>query len=559
MTNINYGSQILEVEVARMYVETIKSVKQSKTYYTYLVRESYRENGKVKHRTIANISKLPMNLIIQIKNHLSGNKGNFDLNSFNIGSTYEFGCSYAFYELAKEIGLDKIIYSRKEQWRENILAMIVGRIAFQGSKLSLVNVFKDTALWELAGHKLGERPDVEKDCYQPMDRLLERKSIIEKKLATKHLRDGCMILYDLTNTWLEGEYVNSEIVTHCGKPKGGKKGYKAISIGLLATKEGCPVGIEIFKGSTSDQMTVYEEIKKLSTSYGLKELIFVGDRGLLTSKRIDEVNEENFKTITALTHSQINNLIKSETISPSVFEAEKIIELCDVNDKSVRYILCKSQENMFNERATRESLIKKVSDELSQKASVKRKRDKKATSASIGKIFGKYKIEKFFDWNVDDNGVLTWSLKDEIIEKEKQLDGCYIIRTEVPKELLSKEEVIQGYRNLQKVEQGFKNMKTVLLELRPIYHKTDDRIKSHVFITMLAYYLQWHAKQRLKSLFDNDKEGSSKRWDFSHVIERLKSIRKIEFLLDGIVVKTGISTPDEEQKEILNLLSVKLP
>jgi transposase len=541
-----------------MYYEEIKSAQKGKSYKSCLIRESYREDGKVKHRTLCNLSKLPEEHILQIKKMLKGQKGEFNIDDLENGKAYEYGASYAFLKLAKEIGLNKIIYSKQEQWVKNVMAMIVGRIVYQGSKLHLTNMYQDTALWELSGHQFGIKPDVEEHCYAPMDRLMERKDKIEKKLAKKHLQDGCIVLYDMTNTWVEGEYKNSEIAVYGGKPKGGKKGYKTIAIGLITNKDGCPVGVEIFKGSTSDQTTVLGEVKKLSNKYGLKDIVFTGDRGMLTQKRIEEVNAESFNTVTALTHPRINSLIKSENIKKEDFKEAAFKEIVDSNNEEVRYILCKSRKTMLKERTTRKSMISSVKEKLASKAKVKQKRDTLKVAASVGRIFQKYKIEKFFEWEVDNRGGLKWSLKKDVIEKESSLDGCYIIRTDTPKEKLNAKEIVLTYRNLQKVEQAFRNLKTVLLELRPLYHKTDERIKSHIFIVSLAYYLQWHAMQRLKPLFDSDGKYKEKRWNISIIIERLKSIRKVENLINGVVVKTNISKSDIEQELILNLLKVKL-
>lgn len=207
---------------------------------------------------------------------------------------------------------------------------------------------------------------------------------------------------------------------------------------------------------------------------------------------------------------------------------------------------------------TRQKLIENVSDQLTTKAAVKRKRNPQKVSASIGRTFEKCKIEKFFNWSVDDDGRLTWSLKHYVIEKEQELDGCYVVKTDAERDLLSKETTVDTYRNLQKVEQAFRNMKTVMLELRPIFHKSDERIKSHIFIVMLSYYLQWHAIQKLKPLFDQDGLGSNKRWTFEGVVNRLKSISKVESTVNGVPVKTCISQPDSEQQQILDLLGVKM-
>jgi len=539
-----------------MYFEQIKSVINGKTYVSKLIRESFRENGKVKHRTICNLSKMPDHLVRLVKDGLKGNCGSFELNDLKNGKTYEYGASAAFMALAEDIGLQKNICSTKSEWCNNIMAMIIGRILYQGSKLSLVNQYMDTSLWELAGHDYGVRPDVEKHCYRPMDELLKRKTRIERKLAKNHLTDGCVILYDITNIWFEGEYEHSQKVVF-GKGKGGKVGYKQIALGLLTNKEGCPVGVEIFKGNISDQKTVLDQVKKLSIKYGIKQAIFTGDRGMLTAKRVEEISETDFKVITALTHHEMKTLLEKEDIQKDLFDEKHITEVID-SDDGTRYALCKNEQEMRKERNTRESMIERVKLQLQKKAAVTKRRDPKKVAASVGRIFERYKIEKFFNWDVDDTGGFSWSLKREKVDTESELDGCYVIKTTAELDVISKDEFVLGYRNLQKVEQGFKNMKTVMLELRPVYHKNDDRIEAHIFIVMLAYYLQWHATERLKPLFESDGVGGDRRWTVETVVERLKSIRKVDNLINGIVVKSNISEPDEEQTEILNLLNVKL-
>jgi transposase len=540
-----------------MYLESIKSKRKCKTYVTHLVRETFREDGKIKHRTVSNVSKLPAEQLRALKKSLKGVKGDFNVEDLRHGQSYEFGASYCFMELAKDLGLDKMIFSKKVQWRNDVLAMIVGRLVYQGSKLGLTNMYRDTFLWSLAGHELGVRPDVDTHCYSAMDNLLDRKDIIERKLSKAHLQNGCMVLYDMTNTWFEGKYENSELVSF-GKAKGGKVGYKQIAIGLLTDKHGCPVGVEVFRGSTSDQTTVLQEVKKLSEKYGLKDLVFTGDRGMLTQKRIDEVNENEYSTITALTHPQLKSLLEKDNIQMELFDSKNIVEVVDDDNDKIRYMLCKNEYTMENERATRKALIERVEAELTKKANVKRKRNSLKVAASVGRLFERHKIEKFFDWDVDTDGKLTWSLKEEKVKQEEKFDGCYIIRADTSRENMNKNEVVEGYRNLQKVEQAFKNLKTVLLELRPMYHKTDERLKAHIFISTLAYYIQWNAMQRLKPLFDEDGEYKEKRWSFEIVIERLKSIRITENLVDQIVIKTEISQPDKEQQKILDLLNIKL-
>ena len=279
---------------------------------------------------------------------------------------------------------------------------------------------------------------------------------------------------------------------------------------------------------------------------------------MLTQKRIDEVSETDYSTITALTHPQIESLLAKDNIQMELFDNQSTIEVIDHQNKKIRYILCKNNHTMKSETETRQALITKVELELSQKANVKQKRDPIKVAASIGRLFERYRIEKFFTWDLDKVGKLSWCLKEDKVKHEQMLDGCYIIRTDSPIDILDKDEVVEGYRNLQKVEQAFKNLKTVSLEIRPMYHKTDERLKAHIFISTLAYYLQWNAMQRLKPLFDNDGQFKEKRWTFELIIERLKSIRITENVINGIVIKTVISQPDEEQQQILDLLGIKL-
>ena len=540
-----------------MYISRPKKKQGNKIYSSTLIRESYRENGKIKTRTICNLTNLDPELVLMIENHLKGKKGKFNLSELELGSSVEYGGSFVLKQFASQIGLDKIISATKSQWREDILAIITGRILYQGSKLNLVNKYKDSVLWELAGHEPKLRPDVKKNCYQAMDMLMQRKGRIDVKIAKKHLSDGCIVLYDMTNTWLEGEYANSNIISY-GKAKGGKRGYKQVSIGLLTDKNGCPVAVEVFKGSTSDQTTVLDQIKNISQKYGISNAIFVGDRGMLTQKRIEDIQKTDFKIITAMTHKEMRSLFDKENWQLDLFDEMNITEVIDAENPEMRYMLCKNECEMVKERNTRKALINKVSGLLAKKVLVKRKRDPLKVAASVGRIFEKYRIEKFFNWSVDDRGELDWSLKEELIAKEAELDGCYVIKTDAPKEVLEKEEVVMCYRGLQKVEQAFRNMKTVALELRPLYHKSDKRIESHIFIVMLAYYIQWHMMQKLRPLFTEDGVGNNKRWTFQTIIERLKSIRKTECLISGVVVKNEISKPDKEQLKILNLLGVKL-
>lgn len=278
-----------------MFVEELKNKRGGKVYKTVLVRESFRKGGEVKHRTVSNITKLPPNVVAFIKKALKQESGGDSVPGMEITGMKEFGASKALLSLATDIGLDKAIYSRHEHWRDDAMAMIVGRVLYQGSKLSLTNLHKDTSLWELCGHEPDAPPDVDIDCHQVLDCLLERQSAVQKRLASKRLRDGCLILYDITSVYMEGEDEDSDIVVF-GRCKEDKRGHEQIAIGLLADKAGCPVAVEVFKDNTSDKTTVLGQAKKLANEFGVSEIVFAGDRGMLPPANIAKVNEMAYRT-----------------------------------------------------------------------------------------------------------------------------------------------------------------------------------------------------------------------------------------------------------------------
>lgn len=538
-----------------MFVETIKSRRGDKVYSTFLVRETFRLGSKVHHRTLANLSKLPPQVVATVRQALAGEGSGPEPEYRN---SREYGASRAMLELLRSLGLDRILYSRKEQWREDVQAMIVGRIVFQGSKLSLTNLYEDTSLWELCAHPAHVRPEVEECCYQALDRLLDRQRAIEKQLAARHLEGGCLILYDLTNFWLEGEYAHSQLAAF-GRSKSGRGGKKQIAVGLLTNAVGCPVAVEVFAGNTSDQATLWEQARRLAEDFGVKEIILAGDRGMLTPKRIAEVNAFGFHTLTALTHPQIARLLEARTIQIELFDEKMVTEVLDPDNGRIRYLLCRNPTTAAREGQTRRSLLEKVKAELGKTAAVTRKRPPEKVAAKVGALLQRYKVGKFVEWNVTKKGALAFVMDEEKIAAEEALDGCYVVRTDVPVQVMDKNQAVKGYRSLSGVEKAFRNLKTVVLEMRPVYHKLDQRIRAHVFLCMLAYYVLWHATQRLQPLFENDGAGPERRWSLEVALERLKSLRREDILIAGTIVGLKHSVPDPEQQKILDLLGVKMP
>jgi transposase len=537
-----------------MYVEINRLHRHGKTYRTVTVRESFRAEGKVMHRTLANLSDLPDHAIQAVQQALRLGHVPTPPSPPQAGCSREYGASMALLSLLRELGLDQMIYSRKEPWRQDLLALIVGRIVFQGSKLALTGVYLDSALWELCGHPAGERPDVEKHAYLPMDRLLERQESIQKQLAKRHLQDGCLVYYDMTSSYAEGDYENSDLVTW-GYNRDGKRGHEQMAVGLLTTAQGCPVAVRVFRGNTADQTTVLEQAQIICDEYGVKDVVFVGDRGMLTPKRIEELHALGYKTLTALTHPQMRDLLQRKVVQLELFSEQQCVGVVDPEVPGLQYILHKNPDRAQRDGATRRSLIEKTKEALDKLAKSTRLKEKDKLAAKVGVVLDKHHTGKFVQWSVE-NGRLVWQLKQELIEQEEAMDGCYIIRNEAS--ALGVAGARDCYKDLIHVEQAFRNLKTVSLEMRPFYHHRDDRLRAHVFLCMLAYYLQWQARARLEPLFAADGEGKNRQWTWTRVIERLKAIRMQTLRIGGTEIPDVISTPDTDQQRILDLLKGKL-
>jgi transposase len=469
---------------------------------------------------------------------------------FVITGSREYGASFACYILLKDLGLHSVISSRpSEVWVKSAIAMLIGRLVYAESKLSLSHCGSYSALWEICG--ISDDIHVDVHCYEAMDRLFDRQDIIQKKLAAKHLNNGSLILYDITSTYMEGEYEDSEIVRF-GYNRDRKRGHEQIVIGLVCASDGCPVAVEVFKGNTKDETTLLDKIEEIQNKFGLEKIIFVGDRGMVTQSKYEQLNHELVKVITALTHGTIVSLLEKEVIQIGMFDEKNIVEV--VEDEK-RYCLCKNPDMAKKEAATRQSLLKETTEELDEIVKGTRK-TKYSKAIRAGKVVSKYKMGKFllFEGSDDD---LTYQLDHTKIDREAQLDGCYIIFTDVLQADMTAAETVASYKRLTKVEQAFRNMKTVRLEIRPVYHKTDDRIKCHIFLCMLAYYVMWHMNQRLKPLFKADGVGAERKYTFDYVIGSLKSIRIQDVEVCGTKSQV-VSAPTDAQAHILNHLRVAL-
>jgi transposase len=520
-----------------------------------LLRSSFRQAGKVLHSNHGRLTGLNLDQLKLIQAAFAGQalpKGHPD--ALHILRSREYGASRAVLQLAKELELDLALYSRPEPWVKDVLAMIAGRLIYQGSKLFLSHQGPNTTLWEQCG--VQGPVDVQTHCYEPMDRLLQRQVGIQKALARKHLQEGRLVLYDITSSYFEGQYQDSEIVAF-GYNRDGKRKHEQMVIGLICNQDGCPVAVEVFAGNTQDASTVPDKIREVQQRYGIKKLIFVGDRGMVTQANYEKVKDwEGLWTISALTHQQILDLLERKLITPELFDERKVVEVIDPDHPKLRYCLCRNPETKAREGATRQRLLELTQRGLEKIAQSKRKTEAAQIGARVGKLLAKYKMGKFVTWEVKRRKLL-WSVEQEKVKAEEIWDGCYVVRSDVPKAELAAAETVAGYKKLELVEQAFRQIKTVQLEVRPVYHQLDRRIRSHVFLCMLAYYLQWHMKQRLAPLFARDGTEKNRRWSFANVLERLKAIRQERAKLNGIEFDQ-VTVPEEDQQSILELLRVTL-
>lgn len=518
-------------------------------------RESIREGDKIIKKNHGRVTGLTLEELKVLRDAVQGRV--VPLSEFRITSSKEYGLSDTLIKLAKDIGLDKMIYSSTSlPWVKLSLGMVIGRILKQGSKLSLTRLADTSSLWDLLNYQ-GGTPDAN-DLYEAMDELGSKQHKIQKKIVQKHGGENKLLLYDITSSYLEGEYKDSEYVAF-GYNRDKKKGHPQIVIGLVCNQEGCPLLVKVFKGNTKDRETVPGLIKALGDEYDIHDFVFVGDRGMLTLEGFEAFDEEfdDYKLpeyITALTHSQVKALCKEANVvasdlkkGPKEYKWSKYPEL--------RFAITYNPTRAKESHETRQALIEKTKQELVTVQNRKRKVDDATVGVRVGKVINKYGVAKFFKYEIKD-GKLYWEYNKEKIAEEEALDGVYVIVSDVSKDDMKVETLVDSYRNLSKVESAFRTLKGPSLQIRPIYHRKDDRIETHVFICFLAYYLEWHMLQRLKPLWERNTSGSGWETTLEDVLENLKAIRinKVDF--NGYEVEQT-TEPNEKQQEIIDLILAK--
>lgn len=476
----------------------------------YLLRESYREGGKVKNRTLANLSKLPLEQIEMIRQVLKGRTMVPAEEAFQIRRSLPHGHVAAVLGTLRKLGLERVIDTGNSPLRKLVVAMIVARIIRPGSKLATARGLDRATRSSTLGRELELESVDEEQLYRAMDWLLERQERIERALARRHLSEGTLVLYDLSSSYYTGRCCP---LARFGHSRDGKRGFPQIVYGLLCNKEGCPVAIEVFEGNVADPRTLSVQIAKLRERFGLRRVVIVGDRGVLTEARLREelADKEGLQWITALRAAAIQRLLQQGQIQRSLFDEEDLAEITSPDYPGERLVVCRNPLLAEERARNREELLQATERQLERIAQAVRRdrrplRGKAKIALRVGRVIHRYKMAKHFVVQIEDDS-FHYQRNEQGIAEEAALDGLYVLRTSVPQEELDAEQTVVAYKRLSRVERAFRSLKTIDLKVRPIYHRLGTRVRAHVFLCMLAYYVEWHMRERLAPLLFDDEQA----------------------------------------------------
>src|SRR5262247_812493 len=492
-----------------MYIATIPNRSSPPAI---LLRESYRQEGKVKTRTLANLTHWPPTQREALRRVLRGDTLVAPEDAFEIIRSLPHGHVVAVLGTLRRLGLESLLAVQKSRQRDLVIAMIVARLIDPQSKLATARSWHpETALTSL-GQTLGVAAADARALYQAMDWLRRRQPQLETALAKRHLHEGTLALYDLTSTYFEGHTCP---LAQFGHSRDGKKGKLQIVFGLVCNATGCPIAVEVFPGNTADPHTLAPQLRKLRERFHLRRVVLVVDRGLLTAARIREELQpvDGLDWITALRGPAIRTLVEAGTRDPARFTETDLGEITDPTYPGERLIVCRNGALAEERTRKREALLQATARELepirqaTQRA--KRRLTGQATIAlRVGKALNRFKMGKHFRCEITDTA-FHYARNPHSITAEAALDGLYIVRTSVPRDLLSTADTVRAYKSLATVERAFRSLKTVDLHVRPIGHRLAERVRAHVFLCMLAYYVEWHMRQALAPLlFDDDDKAA---------------------------------------------------
>jgi len=494
-----------------MFIETVPNRNSPPAV---LLRETWREGGKVKKRTLLNLTSWPAERVEGLRILLKGGTALPPGEApFTIMRSLPHGHVAAILGAIRASGLDRILGPDGNRPRDLILAMIVNRIIAPGSKLATARMLDEPTACTSTGKVLGLGPVEPCELYEALDWLLVRQPDVERKLARKHLKGGCLVLYDVSSSYVEGRCCD---LARFGYNRDGKKGKMQIVYGLLCAADGCPVAVEVFEGNTSDPKTLAAQIEKLKQRFGLDRVVLVGDRGMITDARIrEELQPAGLDWITALRAPAIQELAAEDgPLQMSLFDDRDMAEVSSPDYPGERLIVCRNRELATERARKRQALLEATEAELARiQAAVTRKRNplrgKAEIGLAVGAVAGKHKMAKHFDLTIEDAS-FAFHRKQAEITAEAALDGLYVIRTNLAEAAIGAADAVSAYKSLSQVERAFRALKSVDLDIRPIHHWLSGRVRAHVFLCMLSYYVEWHMRRALAPMLfdDEDKDAA---------------------------------------------------
>jgi hypothetical protein len=478
-----------------------------------LLRESFRENGKVKTRTLANLSRWPEHKIDKLQRALKGQPSASDLSeAFEITRSLPHGHVAAVLGSAEKLGMAELIDPAPSRNRDLVCAMLIATVIAPDSKLAIARGLRTETATSSLGAVLGVAACDEDDLYDAMDWVLARKDAIENSLAARHLSNGTLVLYDVSSAAFEGHTCPLGKIGHA---RDGVKGRLQIVYGLLCSPAGVPIAIEVFEGNTADPKTLTAQIDKLKTRFGLSNIALVGDRGMLTSARIrDELRPAHLDWISALRADQIRVLVNDGALQLSLFDEQNLFEITHPDYPGERLVCCHNPA-LAEERARKRAELLAATEEQLQTIAAATRREKRPLrgrdkiALRVGTVRNKFKMAKHFDLQITDEA-FTFTRNQHSIAAEAALDGIYVLRTSLPDHTLARDDVVLRYKDLADVERFFRTLNSEL-DVRPIQHRLAERVRAHMFLRMLSYYISWHMKQALAPILfqDNDKPAAA--------------------------------------------------
>lgn len=481
-----------------MHVATTRRHYKGKTYETHLLRRSYRQDGKVRTETLGNISHLPPGLIELVRRGLKGEQL-LPADGFEIRRSLPHGAVTAVLGTLRVLDLERLLDRRSSRQRDLVTAMICARLLAPGSKLATSRSWDHSTL----GTTLGVSDADEDELYAAMDWLLERQDRIEAGLAKRHLEPGGLVLYDLTSTSVEGRHC--PLARH-GYSRDGRPGRLQVEYGLVTDAEGRPIAVEVVPGDTADPATVPAVVERLRDRFELADVVLVGDRGMLTSARIESLRAEGLGWISSLRGPAIRALAEGGTLQLGLFDERDLAEIASDEYPGERLVVCRNPL-LATERARKRAELLAATEAklapITARVAAGRLRGKDRIGLAVGRVIDRHKVAKHFALDIGEDH-LTVSRKAGAIAAEAALDGIYVLRTSVSAERLPAPDVVRAYKRLRHVERAFRGLKAVDLAVRPIRHHSSDRVRAHILLCLLAYYLQWHLERAWAPLLFRD-------------------------------------------------------